>query len=98
MPFAVTDLVLGAGSPVAAGQTLTVAYTGWLYDPVAGDNKGAVFDQSASFTFVLGSTNLIAGWNQGVAGMQVGGRRRLVVSPISDSACRRWRVCPHTPR
>ena len=81
VPFATSDLVLGTGSPVVAGQTLTVAYTGWIYGPALADNKGFVFDQSTSLSFVLGDTGLITGWNQGVTGMQVGGLRRIVIPP-----------------
>ena len=81
VPFETSDLVLGTGSPVVTGQTLSVAYTGWIYDPVVADNKGSVFDQSTAFSFALGSTNVIAGWNQGIAGMQVGGLRRIVIPP-----------------
>ena len=81
VPFATTDLVPGAGSPAADGQTLTVAYIGWIYDPSAADNKGAIFDQGTGFTFVLGGNSVIPGWNQGVVGMQVGGLRRIVIPP-----------------
>lgn len=84
VPFTATDLVVGSGATASAGQTLTVAYTGWLYEPGATDNKGTVFDQastSAPFSFVLGVGRVIAGWDQGFAGMRVGGRRRLVIPP-----------------
>ncbi len=81
VPFSITDLVQGTGDPVAAGQTMTVAFTGWLYDPDATDNKGFSFDQSTGFSFTLGDAGLIQGWNQGIEGMQLGGKRRIVVPP-----------------
>jgi len=82
--FSATDLIVGSGATASSGQTVTVAYTGWLYDEGAADNKGTVFDQSsaaAPFSFVLGAGQVIAGWDQGVVGMKVGGRRRLVIPP-----------------
>ncbi len=82
--FTITDLVVGTGPTASTGQTLSVAYTGWLYDANAVDNKGTVFDQTtaaAPFSFVLGAGQVIAGWEQGFAGMQVGGRRRLLIPP-----------------
>ena len=78
--FSTTDLVLGTGNPVTVGQTLTVAFTGWLYDIGAVDNKGAIFDESQdSGEFVLGDTTFQQGWTQGIEGMRVGGLRRIVV-------------------
>ncbi|MDA1184586.1 MAG: FKBP-type peptidyl-prolyl cis-trans isomerase [Acidobacteria bacterium] len=81
VPFGTTELVAGTGSPAANGQTLTVAYIGWLYDPNAADHKGAIFDQGNGFSFGLGGNGVISGWNQGVVGMQVGGLRRIVIPP-----------------
>ena len=79
-----TDLAVGAGATATAGRTLSVHYTGWLYKATAVDNKGTKFDSSidsgAPFSFTLGG-NVIAGWNQGIAGMQVGGQRRLIIPP-----------------
>jgi len=77
-----TDLVVGIGSAVVDGQTLTVAYTGWLHDPNAADNKGAIFDQAPELSFSLGSASLIDGWNRGIRGMRVGGLRRIVIPPV----------------
>ena len=83
VPFSQTDLVVGTGRQAALGNSLTVNYTGWLYNPSAPENKGTQFETSigrAPFPFTLGG-NVIAGWNQGVVGMAVGGKRRLVIPP-----------------
>ena len=58
-----------------------IYYTGWLYDAAKTNGKGAQFDTSTSFTFVLGAGQVIAGWDQGVVGMKVGGTRRLTIPP-----------------
>jgi FKBP-type peptidyl-prolyl cis-trans isomerase FkpA len=79
-PYSQTDLRVGAGAEVLAGQTVTVIYTGWLYSNTATDNKGDVFNgpnQRAQFS--LGG--VIAGWRQGIPGMRIGGVRRLVIPP-----------------
>ena len=79
-----TDLVVGTGAEATTGRSLTVHYTGWLYKASAVDNKGTKFDSSvdrgAPFSFTLGG-NVIAGWNQGIVGMKVGGQRRLIIPP-----------------
>jgi FKBP-type peptidyl-prolyl cis-trans isomerase len=82
-PFSKTDLTVGTGAEATAGKRLTVNYTGWLYDPSKPDNKGQQFDSSvggAPFSFTLGG-NVIDGWNRGLVGMKVGGKRRLIVPP-----------------
>jgi len=82
--FASTDLRVGSGAAAASGQTVAVDYVGWLYDAAAVENKGAVFDSSLGslpFSFVLGAGQVIAGWDRGVAGMRVGGARRLLIPP-----------------
>jgi FKBP-type peptidyl-prolyl cis-trans isomerase len=79
-----TDLVLGSGDEAVAGRALTVNYTGWIFDPLRPEQKGAVFDSSigrAPFAFTLGAGNVIAGWERGVPGMRVGGFRRLLIPP-----------------
>lgn len=84
VPFAVTDLEEGAGSPVEDGWLLAIAYTGWLYDPAAPDNRGQEFASAsaeAPISFRLGIGQVIPGIDQGVAGMRVGGRRRVVIPP-----------------
>lgn len=80
-PYSQTDLVVGTGTQVVAGNRATVAYTGWLYDANRADGKGTQFDSASSFTFTLGTGSVISGWDQGVSGMRVGGQRRLVIPP-----------------
>jgi FKBP-type peptidyl-prolyl cis-trans isomerase FkpA len=77
------DLEPGTGPAVAVGQSAVVHYTGWLWDAAAPENKGRKFDSSHdhgdSFSFRVGGGEVIRGWDQGVAGMKVGGKRRLVI-------------------
>ena len=80
-PYSQTDLVVGNGATSIAGSRVTVSYAGWLYDSSKPDGKGAGFDSSQSFVFVLGLGQVIRGWDQGVAGMRVGGQRRLIIPP-----------------
>jgi FKBP-type peptidyl-prolyl cis-trans isomerase FkpA len=80
-PYSQTDLVVGTGTIAAPGNLLTVAYTGWLHDSSKPDAKGSQFDTSTSWQFPLGAGRVIRGWDQGVAGMRVGGQRRLVIPP-----------------
>jgi FKBP-type peptidyl-prolyl cis-trans isomerase len=79
----ITDLKVGEGDPIAAGSVAVVHYTGWLYDAGAPENKGSKFDSSVDrnepFSFPLGAGQVIAGWDEGVAGMKPGGKRRLVI-------------------
>ena len=82
--FSTTDLTVGTGATASAGRIVSVNYTGWLYDSSKTDNKGTQFDSSVgrgAFSFVLGAGQVIAGWDQGVAGMRVGGKRRLIIPP-----------------
>lgn len=80
-----TDETTGSGHEAAAGRTVTVHYTGWLYDQSTPDHKGKKFDSSRDrgepFTFRLGAGRVIRGWDEGVAGMKVGGRRTLTIPP-----------------
>jgi FKBP-type peptidyl-prolyl cis-trans isomerase FkpA len=80
-PFTITELVIGTGAAATSGNTLRVSYTGWLYDSREIDNKGLQFDSSGAqgYTFRLGAGQVIAGWDQGFAGMREGGRRRLII-------------------
>ena len=81
VPFSVTDLRVGTGAEAMNGDSVSVAYTGWLYDPNVQDNKGTQFDSNNNFPFVLGAGDVIRGWDDGVAGMRVGGLRRIVIPP-----------------
>ncbi len=78
-----TDTKPGSGAEAAAGTQVTVHYTGWLYDGAARDHHGSKFDSSRDrndpFAFRLGARQVIAGWDQGVSGMKVGGSRTLVI-------------------
>ena len=80
-----TDETTGTGHEAAAGRTVTVHYTGWLYDQNKPDHKGKKFDSSRDrgepFAFRLGQGRVIRGWDEGVAGMKVGGRRTLTIPP-----------------
>lgn len=75
-----TEEAAGTGAQAKAGQTVDVHYTGWLDQ---GGQKGRKFDSSRDrgqpFSFPLGRGRVIAGWDEGVAGMKVGGRRTLVI-------------------
>lgn len=80
-----TDIKVGTGDLAEAGTNVTVHYTGWLHDASAPENKGRKFDSSRDrgdpFRFTLGVGQVIAGWDQGVAGMKVGGQRVLTIPP-----------------
>jgi FKBP-type peptidyl-prolyl cis-trans isomerase len=77
-----TDDKTGEGAEATAGKKVSVHYTGWLYDNGA---KGKKFDSSVDrgqpFQFTLGAHQVIAGWDEGVAGMKVGGKRTLIIPP-----------------
>jgi FKBP-type peptidyl-prolyl cis-trans isomerase FkpA len=77
------DLKVGNGPEAKPGMDVLVDYTGWLYDQKAADKHGARFDSShdhgAPFSFTLGAGQVIPGWDQGVAGMRVGGKRELLI-------------------
>ena len=79
------DAQVGTGAEAQPGQVVTVHYTGWLYDASRPDQKGAKFDSSVDrnepFAFSLGAGEVIRGWDEGVAGMKVGGRRTLTIPP-----------------
>ena len=77
------DQTVGTGAEAKSGDTVEVNYTGWLYDPKAPDHHGQKFDASqdhgSTFVFPLGAGQVIKGWDQGVAGMQPGGKRTLLI-------------------
>jgi len=83
--FIVRIMRPGSGDAATAGDSVSVHYTGWLFDPTAADNRGSKFDSSrdrgAPFSFPLGARRVIAGWDQGVEGMQVGELRELIIPP-----------------
>lgn len=80
-----TDTVVGAGKESVAGANISVHYTGWLYDPTKADGHGKKFDSSLDrnepFEFMLGGGQVIRGWDEGFAGMKVGGKRTLIIPP-----------------
>jgi FKBP-type peptidyl-prolyl cis-trans isomerase FkpA len=98
VPFSQADLSVGTGTAAAAGKVITVNYTGWLYDATKPDLKGLQFDSSAGttpFSFTLGIGQVIAGWDQGLPGMKVGGARRLVIpSSLAYGSVRNGPVPP----
>jgi len=72
------DLTIGNGLEAIPGKSVTVHYTGTLLDGTKFDSS---LDRNQPFTFILGARNVIAGWDEGVAGMKVGGKRKLVIPP-----------------
>ena len=78
----ITDTKAGTGAEARKGQTVTVHYTGWLFN---NGQQGAKFDSSRDrkdpFKFPLGSGMVIKGWDEGVAGMKLGGQRTLIIPP-----------------
>ncbi len=78
----IADITVGAGATPKPGQMCTVHYTGWLYN---NGTKGAKFDSSVDrgepFEFKIGAHQVIAGWDEGVASMKVGGKRTLIIPP-----------------
>jgi len=74
----ITDLVVGSGAEAVAGKKVTVHYTGTLTD---GSKFDSSLDRGQPFAFPLGGGRVIKGWDEGVAGMKVGGKRKLVIPP-----------------
>jgi len=78
----IIDIKVGTGASPKPGQTCVMHYTGWLYD---NGKKGAKFDSSLDrnqpFSFPIGQHQVIAGWDEGVATMKVGGKRTLIIPP-----------------
>ncbi|MEO8975260.1 MAG: FKBP-type peptidyl-prolyl cis-trans isomerase [Casimicrobiaceae bacterium] len=79
------DIKQGEGAEAQTGKVVVVHYSGWLYDATAPEGKGKKFDSSLDrkvpFGFYLGEGKVIKGWDQGVVGMKVGGKRRLIIPP-----------------
>lgn len=76
--LAYRDVRVGSGTTAKAGQTVSVQYTGWLPD---GSKFDSSRDRNEPFEFPLGAGQVIRGWDEGVAGMRIGGRRLLVIPP-----------------
>jgi FKBP-type peptidyl-prolyl cis-trans isomerase len=78
-----TDVKMGTGDVATAGKSVSVHYTGWLYDAAAKDHHGKKFDSSRDrnepFVFPLGAGRVIKGWDVGVEGMKIGGQRTLII-------------------
>lgn len=72
----IEDQIVGDGDEATAGQTVEVHYTGWLTDGTKFDSS---HDRDQTFSFKLGGGQVIAGWDQGVAGMKIGGTRKLTI-------------------
>lgn len=98
--FTQTDLRVGSGPAAESGDTLTVHYTGWLYDDSKTDQKGLQFETNVggtAYPFVLGVGGVIAGWEQGLVGIQAGGIRRLVIPPaLAYGSVRRGPIPPNS--
>src|SRR5229473_1533360 len=71
------DLTIGAGATAGARQTVTVHYTGWLEN---GNKFDSSVDRGQPFSFPLGAGRVIKGWDEGVKGMKVGGKRKLIIA------------------
>ncbi|HTV89768.1 MAG TPA: FKBP-type peptidyl-prolyl cis-trans isomerase [Stellaceae bacterium] len=77
-----TDTTVGSGAEATPGRQVTVNYTGWLDDAgKKGKKFDSSFDHGQPFTFTLGAHQVIRGWDEGVAGMKVGGKRTLIIPP-----------------
>ena len=74
----IEDLIVGSGDPAKAGQRVNVHYTGWTTD---GKKFDSSLDRGQPFSFSLGRGEVIRGWDEGVAGMKVGGKRKLTIPP-----------------
>ena len=72
------DTIIGDGAQAKAGDTVNVHYTGWLTDGTKFDSSK---DRNQAFTFQLGAGMVIKGWDEGVAGMKIGGTRKLTITP-----------------
>jgi FKBP-type peptidyl-prolyl cis-trans isomerase FkpA len=80
----IADQVVGTGREAGIGNTVVVNYTGWFYKPLARNQRGRKFDSSLDagrtpLDFQLGAGRVIKGWEQGVSGMKVGGKRTLII-------------------
>ena len=95
--YSQTDVKVGTGVEATSTSTVTVNYTAWFYDASKTDKKGLQFDTSygrTPFIVQLGAGGVIAGWEQGIPGMRVGGQRRLVIPPSLGYGPNRYGVIP----
>ncbi|MHB9134289.1 MAG: FKBP-type peptidyl-prolyl cis-trans isomerase [Armatimonadota bacterium] len=74
----IEELTVGTGTEAVAGKTVSVHYTGWLTNGTKFDSS---LDRKQPFSFRLGAGQVIQGWDKGVAGMKVGGKRKLTIPP-----------------
>ncbi len=93
------DMKTGTGQAAIAGDEISVHYTGWLYDQKAPDKRGQKFDSSRDrgepFVFMLGAGRVIRGWDDGIVGMQRGGKRELrIPSGLGYGASGAGKVIP----
>ena len=99
-PYSQLDLRLGSGTEAAKSASVTVNYTGWIYDPTQPDGKGLIFDTSIGgtpLTFTLGAGQVIQGFDRGVTGMKIGGARRIVIPPsLGYGATRNNSIPPYS--
>jgi FKBP-type peptidyl-prolyl cis-trans isomerase FkpA len=83
--LAVIDQKVGTGAVAYSGMNVELNYTGWLYDENAKDHHGkkidSSYDHGKTIVFTLGERQVIAGWDKGIKGMHVGGRRTLLIPP-----------------
>ena len=81
--FIVNDIKIGEGRAAEKGLSVTVHYTGWLYNSTNEDGKGKKFDSShdrrETFSFILGMGQVIKGWDEGVKSMKIGGKRVIII-------------------
>lgn len=78
----VEDVLVGSGDEALSGKTVTVHYTGWLFeDGKQGKKFDSSRDRNSPFAFALGAGRVIRGWDEGVAGMKTGGKRKLTIPP-----------------
>jgi len=92
-----SDLQLGSGAEAVSGSKVSMQYTLWLFDISKTDRRGLQIETSVGgtpFTFTIGDGTVIKGWDQGVAGMRVGGIRRLIVPPSLAYGAQRHNAIP----
>jgi FKBP-type peptidyl-prolyl cis-trans isomerase FkpA len=98
-----TDVRVGAGTEATAGKTVSVQYTGWLYDAGSAGHRGLQIDNSRErgqpYQFQLGAGQVMAGWDDGISGMKVGGERTLLIPGLAYGTVSAGGVAipPNTP-